>query len=146
MTYLLKMASNNKKGFIYNVKKASNYHFVQEIWGWNEDYQIKDFETDYREDNFKIIETNNKDIGFLQLEENENNVNITEIHIIPEYQGCGIGSSIITDIVKQAVDKHKTVTIVCFIQNTPARNLYERLGFKITSITETHYEMVYSIE
>jgi ribosomal protein S18 acetylase RimI-like enzyme len=134
MKYYLQNATHDAKDFIYNVKKASNYYFIQRIWGWNEEYQIKDFEKGFNVENIKII----------SVADNPDNINITELHIIPVYQGFGIGTSIISDIMKQAVYKRKTVTIGCFIENIRAKKLYERLGFKIMSILDTHYEMIYS--
>lgn len=141
MEYCLKDCIEMDRNFIYNVKKESIYDYVQRIWGWNEEYQIKDFETDFILENFKIIIVDNKYIGFLQINVEMSNVNITEIHIIREYQGKGIGGNIINSIIKQAIKDNKTVSIGCFIDNTRARRLYERLGFKIISITDTHYEM-----
>lgn len=36
----------------------------------------------------------------------------------------------------------KTVTIGCFIDNFHAKGLYERLGFEVKKVTDTHYEML----
>ena len=146
MEYCLKNCKETDRHLIYNMKKESIYDYVQRIWGWNEEYQIKDFETDFILENFKIIVVDNKYIGFVQIKEDMSNVNITEIHIIHEYQGNGIGGNIISNIIKQAIKDNKIVSIGCFIDNTRAKQLYERLGFKITSITTTHYEMKYYIK
>lgn len=73
------------------------------------------------------------------------NINIIEIHITSEYQGYGIGSEIINLIIEKALSNNKTVTIGCFIDNCRAKNLYERLGFKVMRITDTHYEMKYKL-
>lgn len=117
--------------------------YVQKIWGWNEEYQIKDFESDFILQDFKIITVEDKDIGFIQIIEEPFNINIAEIHITSNYQGYGIGRSIINRIIKQASNKMKTVTIGCFIDNSRAKNLYEGLGFEVIKVTETHYEMRY---
>lgn len=143
MEYCLKDCKETDRNFIYNVKKESIYDYVQRIWGWNEEYQIKDFETDFIFKNFKIIVLDNIYIGFVQINEDMSNVNITEIHIIHKYQGKGIGGNIISNIIKRAIKDNKTVSIGCFIDNTRARQLYERLGFKVISITDAHYEMKY---
>ncbi|GFZ31480.1 hypothetical protein CSC2_20060 [Clostridium zeae] len=82
-------------------------------------------------------------IGFIQINDNISNVNIVEVHIIHEYQGNGIGFDIISNIIEQAIKESKSFTIGCFIDNIRARQLYERIGFKVESITDTHYEMKY---
>ncbi len=146
MKYYLRNITEEDKKFIYSIKKSSIYDYVQKIWGWNEEYQIRDFESDFILENFRIISIEDKDIGFVQIIEEPLNINITEIHIIPEYQGYGIGSSIINRIIEQASNNIKTATIGCFIYNFKAKNLYERLGFEETKVTDTHYEMRYQTE
>lgn len=143
MNYTLRNVRENDKNFIYNVKKTSIYDYVDKIWGWDEEYQIKDFENDFNTEDYKIIVADHKDIGFIQIYGDDSNINIIEIHIIPEYQGNGIGSSIIKNIIEQAVKRDKSVNIGCFIDNNRAKALYERLGFKIIRRTDTHYEMKY---
>lgn len=143
MNYNLREISWLDKEFIYQVKKESNYMYIEKIWGWDEDYQIQDFNTDFKLSDYKIIVLDNTDIGFLQLEEFNNNLNITEIHIISEYRGKGIGSQVINDIIMDEKNNNKTISIACFILNQKAKNLYERLGFKIMNETETHYLMQY---
>ncbi|QAA33041.1 GNAT family N-acetyltransferase [Clostridium manihotivorum] len=145
MNYCLENCSELDKDFIYNVKKQSIYNYVENIWGWDEEYQVKDFESDFNIENFKVIVADDKYIGFIQLNEDISNVNITEIHIIPEYQGNGTGFDIINNIIEQAIKDDKTISIGCFIDNIRAKQLYERIGFKVVSITDTHYEMKYFI-
>jgi len=146
MKYYLRNITESDKNFIYNVKKASIMDYVQKIWGWDEEYQIRDFESDFILENFKIITVEGVDIGFVQTTEEPLNINIIEIHIIPEYQGYGIGSSIINHILEEASKKRKTVRIGCFIDNSRAKKLYQKLGFKVVNITNTHYEMEYGPE
>lgn len=143
MEYHLRNISEKDKDFIYNVKKSSIMKYVEKIWGWDEEYQIKDFESDFILENFKIISAEGKDIGFIQVVEDPLYISIIEIHIIPNYQGCGIGISILKRIIEQASNKMKPVRIGCFKDNTGAKRLYERLGFRVVNITDTHYEMCY---
>lgn len=143
MNYNLREISWLDKEFIYQVKKESNFMYIENIWGWDEDYQIQDINTDFKLSDYKIIVLENKDIGFIQLDESGNTFNITEIHIVPEYRGQAIGSHIINDILRDDKNHDKTITIGCFLLNQRAKNLYEKLGFKIINETETHYEMEY---
>lgn len=145
MEYFLRNIMETDKSFIYGVKKTSIYDYVEKIWGWNEEYQVKDFGNDFNLKDFKIITVGDEDIGFVQTNESPSNVNISEIHIVSKYQGFGIGGSIIKDIISQAAGSGKTVTIGCFINNTRARCLYEKLGFEVIKTTDTHYAMRYAV-
>ncbi|WP_425447345.1 GNAT family N-acetyltransferase [Dethiothermospora halolimnae] len=146
MKYNLRSIRKKDKNFIYNVKKSSIYNYVKKIWGWDEEYQKKDFESDFNLKDFKIIVVNDKDIGFIQIHKTDSNVNITEIHITSKYHGYGIGRDIINNIIDEALAKSKTITIGCFINNIRGKSLYERLGFEVVNKTSTHYEMKYSNE
>jgi len=57
----------------------------------------------------------------------------------PEYQGRGIGTKILNDILKE--HKHQDVYLRYFKQN-PVVKLYERLGFEILEEMTYHFKMV----
>lgn len=64
---------------------------------------------------------------------------IGNICIIPEYQGKGIGTQILTDIIK--LHKEQDLHLQYFKQN-PVGKLYEKLGFVHDYEKEFHYVMV----
>jgi len=86
----------------------------------------------------KII-VKDKCIGFVEISESCDVINITEIHIISDYQGLGIGSRIIKDVIRRAKSKMKKVSLGCFKENKAAAKLYIRLGYHLIDETETHY-------
>ena len=144
--YNLRPYINNKYynyyDFVYNLKKNAYMKYVEEIRGWNEDAQkeyFKKFIDTYKE-NIYIIQINGKDIGFYNDEYLENgDYEVGNICIIPEYQGKGIGTKILKDILE--LHKDKNIHIQYFKQN-PVGNLYKRLGFEENGETKTHYQMI----
>ena len=65
---------------------------------------------------------------------------ISEINILKEYQGMGIG----TEILTKQLDENKVNgirTILRVFKDNPAKKLYERLGFSVYDEIETHYLM-----
>ncbi|QUH20379.1 GNAT family N-acetyltransferase [Alkaliphilus sp. B6464] len=145
MGYSLRPITVDDKNFIYDVKKSSNYEYINRIWGWDEDYQRRDFDSDFNDNfnDFCIICVNGSDVGFLQTNTTINSVNITEIHIIPTFQGKRIGKNILQDIISKALSEDKTITIGCFKENEGGKRLYLQLGFSIIKTTATHYEFQY---
>lgn len=129
--------------FIYTLKKASIFKYVEEIWGWDEAYQQQDFNLDFNPRDFKIIVLNDVDIGFFQINKFERMVNITELHLLESFRGKGIGSSVIKDIIKTALSEDKIIQIGCFKSNERAFKLYCSLGFRLTHSTETHFILHY---
>jgi len=145
MEYCLNDARIDDKTFIYQTKKDSIKKYVESIWGWSEEYQIQDFEESFALlNNFKIICSADESIGFLEIYENDKLINITEVHINPNFQGKGIGSRIINEIICEAKGKNKKVTVGCFKKNNGAVKLYLKLEFKIIEETETHYLFEYN--
>lgn len=129
--------------FVYEVKKSAYKKYVEECWGsWEEENQKNYFEKFIStvKDNAYIIMYGDKKIGFYNGEILENgNYEVGNICIIPEYQGKGIGSKILKDILEE--NKDKNIEIQYFKQN-PVGKLYDRLGFASNGETEFHYKMI----
>ena len=129
--------------FVYDVKKNAYKKYVEECWGaWIEEDQRKLFEKFIStvKDNTYIIMDGDKKIGFYNGEILENgNYEVGNICIISEYQGKGIGSKILKDILEE--NKDKDIEIQYFKQN-PVGRLYERLGFVSSGETQFHYQMI----
>lgn len=131
------------KEFVYQTKKDAYKKYVEEIWGpWNEDDQrtyYENFINTYQNDAW-IIQLNGQDIGFYNgatLE--DGSYEIGNICIIPEFQGRGIGTQVLKDIIE--LHKDQDLHIQFFKQN-PVGKLYERLGFIPSGETEFHYQMM----
>ena len=140
--YKLKKYSDNYYNFVYEVKKEAYKKYVEEnFWQWDEEIQKEYFDKFINsvKENAYIIEYDNKDIGFYNGEVLENgDYEIGNICIISEYQGKGIGTKILKDVIEQ--NKERNIKIQYFKQN-PVGNLYQRLGFEIYGETEFHYLM-----
>ena len=131
------------KEFIYQVKKDAYKKYVEACWGaWIEEDQRKYFENFINQvkDDAWIIQLNGVDIGFYNgMELADGSYEIGNICIIPEYQGRGIGTKVLKDVM--TLHKNQDLHIQYFKQN-PVGNLYERLGFAPSGETEFHYQMM----
>ena len=79
----------------------------------------------------------------IQLHEEPQSVEIAEIQIWAEYQGLGLGTRVLKDIIESAVARKKLVTLYLGLKNIRARDLYLRLGFHETGRSDTHIFMAY---
>ena len=129
--------------YIYELKKNAYKEYVIMNWGaWDEEAQkeyFKNFINTYKDTTY-IIQTEGKDIGFYNDAMLENgNYEIGNICIIPEYQGKGIG----TKILKDVIEEHKEFNIeIQYFKQNPVGKLYERLGFVPNGETKFHYQMI----
>jgi len=76
----------------------------------------------------QIIIVDGRDVGRLAVDRYPDRINLRLIEILPEYQGRGIGTAIIQDILDEARQAKIPVTLMVLSIN-PAQRLYERLGF-----------------
>lgn len=144
ITYIVRPSTPGERDLIYTLKAESVRPYVEKIWGWDEEFQQKDFDSDFASvAHFSVIEIDGKFIGFLQCYFESSYLDVAEIHLLPEYRGKGIGSDILLCLQNDCLIKKRTMRIGCFKENLRAKSLYQKLGFIQTEETNTHYIMQY---
>lgn len=90
---------------------------------------------------YNIIVINNKDIGVFAVDESYKGESyISEISLNKEYQNKGIGTDILNNLLIKNRQKGLKTKLKVF-KNSPAKKLYERLGFSVYGENESHYQM-----
>jgi ribosomal protein S18 acetylase RimI-like enzyme len=79
-------------------------------------------------------------VGVFRVERREDSIFLSNIGIRPAYQGRGIGTKLIQDLLDEGRARGVPVELRVLKVN-PARDLYERLGFTVTEEFETHWQM-----
>ena len=83
----------------------------------------------YPQCQFLVIELEGRPIGRLYIDRDEEDIRITDIALLPDCRGRGIGRMLMEEILAEGRDTGKRVTIYVEHYN-PARRLYDRLGFR----------------
>lgn len=139
----LRPAEERDREFLYQVKKQLNFGYISDLWGWDEDFQRREFARDFQQiREFSVITVDGADAGFLQLQSGSDFLNVAEIHLLPPFQGQGIGSAVLRDV--QADAEGLPVLIGCFRANKRAYQLYQRLGFAPITENDTHFILIYN--
>ncbi|MGQ7944440.1 GNAT family N-acetyltransferase [Flavobacterium sp. WC2509] len=97
---------------------------------------------DKNEQLFYLISEEESILGFIGIEHNYQNQNITKIHkiyLLPETQGKGIGKIVIEAISKLALENNATSLLLNVNRFNKALNFYQKIGFKI--IDEVNIEI-----
>jgi ribosomal protein S18 acetylase RimI-like enzyme len=97
---------------------------------------------DKKEQLFYVITEEESTLGFIGIEHNYENGNITKIHkiyILPETQGKGIGKLAIEAIEKLALENNATSVLLNVNRFNKALNFYQKMGFKV--IDEVNIEI-----
>lgn len=85
-----------------------------------------------------VAMVNNKIAGSADVrrqEKRENHVGMMGISLSPDFRGEGIGSELFKTLIEEAKKmKLKLLYLHCFENNTVARKMYEKFGFKLAGI------------
>jgi len=83
----------------------------------------------YPDASFRIILRDNLPVGRIYLHYGAKEIRLMDIALLPEYRGSGIGGAILANLLAEAAQSGKSVTLHVEPFN-PALRLYQRLGFK----------------
>ena len=80
----------------------------------------------------QIIELDGQPIGIMKVERTDTHIQLHQLFILPEYQRRGIGSGLLEGLLTEAGQSGLPVRLRVLRVN-PAKGLYERYGFRVTS-------------
>lgn len=121
--------------FVFELVKESIFPFVAVYFKPNEKIFKKRFEKDYYE---RIILTlDEKPIGFYQIKQIDQNLEIKGLFLKKEFRGKGIGYNLMTQF------ENKNIKKICLRvwDNNPAVQFYKKLGYKIVEEKDHKYLM-----
>jgi ribosomal protein S18 acetylase RimI-like enzyme len=88
----------------------------------------------------EIIELNGRPIGLLKVIRSPTEWRVSQIQLLPEHQGKGIGTQLLQEVLDSARAAGLVVTLSALKIN-PAVRLYRRLGFTAASESEKSVSM-----
>jgi len=140
VSYTLRPACREDKEFLCWLRAGTLREYVAETWGWDEAAQRARFERAFSPEGWQVVVVNGTDVGALQVERTASEIRLDNLQIAPTWQGRGLGSLLIGDLLAEAREQDVPVSLQVLKAN-PARRLYERLGFRTIGETETHDQM-----
>jgi ribosomal protein S18 acetylase RimI-like enzyme len=114
--------------FCYQLHKAAMGEYITAIWGWDEQVQRASHERAFNLHRWQIITAGQADAGMLDVEYRPGELYLSRIEIHPGYQGCGIGTRIISALLEEAERKGQDLVLDVLTVNRRAQALYRRLG------------------
>ncbi len=120
------------------MKKAALGEYIEQTWGWDEVFQHDFHVREYDPTTTEIITWQGTDVGWMEVERGSDNLFLSGIYILPEYQSRGVGSALIGQIIREAKETQLPLMLQVLKVNPRARALYEKLGFVVTGESETH--------
>jgi ribosomal protein S18 acetylase RimI-like enzyme len=95
----------------------------------------------YPNASFLIIVDSGTPIGRLYVDRTAEDIHILDIALIPERRGQGLGTGFLRELVSEADESGKTITLYVEKFN-PAQRLYQRLGFAVAKDEEVYWMLV----
>ena len=112
--------------------------YVDAVWGWDDDEQVAFFDEHFDPTRCQILQVGRVDVGVLAVDERADEIYVAKIQLLPQWQGRGIGSSVIESLIERGAATNKPVTLRVLRTNPRATALYARLGFQPFREIETH--------
>lgn len=141
MKVSLRPATPDDSEYLCRLNEATIRPYAEQTYGpWDEAVARRIFAERFRPESTRIVVIDGRDAGMLDVRISERAVTLANIRVAPEYQGQGIGTRLIGEVIREAHRRGLPVALRVLKVN-PARRLYERLGFVIVSETKTHYLM-----
>jgi ribosomal protein S18 acetylase RimI-like enzyme len=141
MTLSLQPASQSDHEFLYRLHCATMRDYVDRTWGWDDDAQRIAFDIRLSTNPHQVILFDGDPVGMLEIEHHPTELVIANIQVLPEYQGRGIGSAVIREVIDLAQQCSVVATLQVLEVNVRARRLYERLGFRAIADAPPHIRM-----
>lgn len=143
MTHAIRLrpASAADLPFLLTLRKLTMTEHLQRA-GMPSDDEAHDRRIRAHFDDAMIVCKDDEAIGLLKVTRATDAWHVHQIQILPAHQGQGIGEAVLNALLTDAARAHVPVSL-SVLHGNPARRLYERLGFRSESETETSASMIW---
>ena len=138
--YQTRPAKQEDEPFLYACYKQTMREYIEQTWGWNEEFQKASFAEHLTWRRFQIISIGPMAVGGACVLESPSCIELAMIIIDQRFQRRGIGSDFLADLLFRARQERRPVAVRVLKVN-PARTLYQRLGFVVVGEDAETIEM-----
>ena len=140
MNITLRTARDNDVAFARNLYFETMRRIIERLFGWDQDREEKNFARFFRLNEASIITVDGQDVGWIQEQTFQNSINLGSFYVAPKMQGHGVGTQVLRMLMERAARESKTMTLAV-VKINPARQFYEKRGFRITHEDEHKFYM-----
>lgn len=121
---------------IFGLHEAHFKEGIERIWGWDGSRQRENFADEWRTVTTRSLFLAERWIGYVQLKENADCLYLLCLAVKPEFQGRGIGRSVMNGLQAEAARCTLPLRLSVFRSNPRAERFYEGLGFQVSGSNE----------
>ena len=137
----LRPATEDDLAPMFAVHESAMRDYVERTWGsWDHAWQWNYFREHFVLSRCQIVLVDSQPAGYFQVAREADHFFIEFIILAPAYHRRAVGTTLIQDLLAEA-NRAKLPVGLQVLRISPARRLYERLGFVTFGETETHFLM-----
>jgi GNAT superfamily N-acetyltransferase len=140
MNISLRAACDEDFAFARDVYLATMRWIIESLFGWDQVREEENFARFFKLDEARIITADGRSVGWIQEQVDDTRINLGSFYVMQEMQRRGIGTQVLRTLLAHAADQSKAITLAV-IKINPARDFYERHGFRITHEDEHKFYM-----
>jgi GNAT superfamily N-acetyltransferase len=135
-------AKTADEDFAREIYFESQRWIIDQEFGWDERREFEKFRRQFKPEQTQIILADGAQVGWIQLEEKPETLEVLGIFITGSHQKHGIGMHIMKSILNWARAQNKAVLFNSARINR-SKKLFERLGFYITHEQDHKFRLRY---
>ena len=136
-----RLATTDDMPELFEMHRAVFRTHIEQIWGWDEDWQRTNFAAEFASSNTSVIEIEDRIVGYVQIRDEGHRIYLQNIALSPEFQRRGFGTRLLKRLQRESSARKVALELAVFRTNPNALKFYERIGFRRTGETSTHIEM-----
>jgi GNAT superfamily N-acetyltransferase len=98
---------------------------------WQFELQRREYDVRFPDAKYDVILVDGSPAGRIWVGENEQQIRLLDIALLPEFQNRGVGTLLLRQLIEDAARAGKPLRHMVFVHNKDAHRFYERLGFVI---------------
>jgi len=121
---------------VFEITKAGLFPYVDEVFGWDDDFQKQRMRDDYQAEWFYWAISEGTKIGYVCFKPYDQALHLHLIIIAKPFQGRGYGRKIMSAIHEVARTEERDITLSSFRCNSRAVELYKSFNYEVTEEEE----------
>ena len=126
-----KKATEDDASFYFQVRKLTVRPLIEEYRPWDEEAEKQNIARKINIEHDKIIMLGEKAIGLFSYFESDDEIYLSLMNILPEFQNKGIGTNLTLALKNKADKLNKVIRLDTYQNNTRAIKFYEKAGFRV---------------
>lgn len=128
-SYSLRPSTWDDFEFVFQLNNVNLQKSADRSHEWNEEAERANLQRRFVPGRDQIIQIQGRDVGVFTIEYHNSEVCLHHIELLPEFQGKGIGTALIQDVLTEAKLANVPVALQD-IQEKPANRFYPQLDYR----------------